>query len=328
MNEEPTGPSEPKAKRSRRARRQKRGPFELRHWPTSRRVDYVLDQVHYVTALFAGKRYFRNDPCAEFEYRDLGKIISDHTPTISHEDETGWSVTIRADDTERTARLHWRRPPKPGHPVLIYHHGAGSIPHDKVFDRIVPTGFLENWNLGSIQAASHRSLKDFFDNAFDSLFHVQMLLAASVQTFESVSHWAVKNGAPYVAYCGISLGGIICSLHMCYYGSADIYLPMLAGMDAHHLLIEGSSKPLTDRQSIRSKMKCYKEALDFSPLLAESPRRLCFPLLAKHDVMMDYRRSRRSWKGYPITTIERGHSSGVMTYQAFTQHLLTHLPNF
>jgi pimeloyl-ACP methyl ester carboxylesterase len=308
--------------------RVKRSVLEMRRWPTSRRVDYVLDQVHYITALIAGKRYFRNDPCEEFEYRDFSEILRQHPPTIHDETETGWRTAINVEGTERNARVHWRRPPEPGRPVLVYHHGAGSIPHDKVFNRIVPKGVLEHWNLASIQAPAHRSLKDFFTNGFDSLFHIQLMLAASTQAFESISRWAVLHGAPYVAYCGVSLGGIICTLHMCHYGSANLYLPMLSGMDVHHLVLEGSSKSLTDRAELRSRFECYKKALDFTPLLAAAPRRPCFPLLAKHDVMMDYRRALRAWKGYPIRTIERGHSTGVVTYQAFTEHLLTHLPQF
>lgn len=295
---------------------------------TPRRMDFLLDQVHYVTAIFA-KHYFREDPIEEFEVRDLGDILREDEPKISEVSDTGWKVTVGETDDARAARVHWRSAPVRGRPVLIYHPGAASIPHDDVLNRILPPGTMNSWNIGAIEAAAHGSLREFFDDALDSLHHAQLLFASSVHAFESVSRWAVENGAPYVAYCGTSLGGIATSLHMIYYGSANIYLPMLAGLDAHHLFFGGSNRSLADRARIRGKLECYKRALNFSPLLEQiPPRPPCFPLLGKHDLLMDYRRARRAWKDYPITTIERGHASGVMTYHSFTEHLHTHLPTF
>ena len=101
---------------------------------------------------------------------------------------------------------------------------------------------------------------------------------------------------------------------------------MLAGMDAHHLFFEGSNRPLAHRPRERGRLECYRRTLDFTALLASAKRRPCYPLLAKHDRLMDYRRAARAWKGYPVTTIERGHSTGVFSYQALSEHLVKHLP--
>ena len=310
----------------------------LRTLPTARRVDYFLDHVHYVTSLFA-KHYFRNDPLKEFQTGSLRDLLRDSSGSVrsvgqhlpdeelnSEAQRSGWSVTVRSGRSRRTARVHWRSPPRRGRPVLVFHPGAGSVPHDKSFQRVIPPHCLESWNVAHIEPACHRSLKDYFRRAFDSLEHLQLLFAASIQAFESVSRWAVRNGAPFVVYCGVSLGGILTSLHMCFFGSAHMYLPILAGLDVHHLFFIGSNRALVHRAKLRRGLACYRRALDFSPLLSETPRRPCFPLLAKHDLLVDYERAKQTWKGYPVSTIKRGHVSGVVSFQAMTEHLLTHVP--
>ena len=299
--------------------------FELRDFPTSRALDSLFDHVHYVTALFA-KHYFRNDPVEEFPTADLGDLIDENTPEPASMNRRGWNVTAWADRTPRTARVYWRRPPRRGHPVLVFHHGAGSIPYDRAFERIVPAAALPEWNLFCIEAPCHESLKVYFERAFDSLFHLQHLFAASILAFESAARWAVRNGAPSVVFCGVSLGGLLAMLHGRYFGSADVYIPMLAGLDIHHMFFRSANRPLADRAAIRAEMECYREALDFSRLMPWPPPRPCFPLLAEHDRLMDYERSVETWHGYPVSTIRRGHTSGLVSYRALTEHLLTHLP--
>lgn len=301
--------------------------WALENVPTAKSVDYVLDQVHYVTALFA-KRYFRNDPLTEFPFVDTRELILGLQPRVAQTGKLEWSITIEAEGTQRTAKIHWRDEPRPGKPLLIYHHGAGSIPYDQSFNRILPPGSLEAWNVGCIQAACHDSLRGYFKNAFDRLLHMQLLFGASVHAFQFASRRAVELGSPFTAFCGVSIGGLVSSLHMMLYSSADLYLPMLAGLDMHHTFMRASTRPLTDQPEKRAKLACYRSALDFSPWLTNAPKRPCFPLLAEHDRLMDTKRAQRTWKGYTVKTIPRGHASGVMAYKALAEHVLTHLPNY
>lgn len=299
----------------------------FRKFRTSRKLDVALDHIHYVTALFA-PHYFRNDPLKEFEAPKLSDLIGVDPPEPRRLDEKSWSVTLHAGGAQRTARVHWREEPTPGRPVLVYHHGAGSIPWDKVFGRLLPPDLLQGWNVACIQAASHRSLREYFDSAFDSLDHAILLFATSIHALESVARWSVRHGAPYTAFCGVSLGGMMTSLHMCAFGTGDIYIPALAGLNIHHLFFSGTNRALAHRRAVRSRMKCYRDALDFTDWIGAATRRPCFPLLAKHDLMVDYEEAKRCWSGYPISTIKRGHTSGVSSYHQITEHFLTHLPSF
>jgi hypothetical protein len=113
-------------------------------------------------------------------------------------------------------------------------------------------------------------------------------------------------------------------MHYLMYGSAQAYVPLLAGPDIAHVMLSGHFQRFLAPQAL-AHPAYIQSLLDFRQAFASSPTRRVFPLLARYDLDMRYAHHAACYaaSGVPVVTIKRGHITGSLAFAALRTHLLT-----
>lgn len=209
-------------------------------------------------------------------------------------------------------------------PAIIYHHGASEIPFDYGFKRIFPHEKMEiGANLFLIRAPFHISLKEF-QQGLVSLVNVVAMLAVSVCLMEKLVNYCREEKTPQVLIAGTSMGGFITNLHHIHFNTADIYTPLLAGLamdDAY--LYSAYSKAVAPEA--KENPDSIKRVLNFEKDFAEVDHSNVYPLLARFDQLIRYDEQKASYGGCPVETIDKGHTTGALSYRQLRQHVMKKL---
>lgn len=221
------------------------------------------------------------------------------------------------------AGVRVRRGPRPDLPVVIYHHGIAEIPYDKTFRGIFRGHLSREAHLVAVRAPYHRSWLDLL-TGLATLRHFLAMCAVSLTLIEAVRIKLCEDGARGSLVVGTSLGGFLTLLHHLIYNTADGYVPLLAGPDLAHVLLDTHYRRFLAPQALRQ-AETIRTLLDFRRAFHLSDTRRIFPLLASYDLDMLYAHHAACYaaSGVPVVTIERGHITGSLAFAALRAHVHT-----
>jgi hypothetical protein len=215
-------------------------------------------------------------------------------------------------------------------PILIYHHGNNERPFDygaaskNTFKAIllskkdtIPA------NLITLRAPYHRSLKDY-TREMTHLSNFVAMLAVSTALVASLVRMAHERLISPIVVAGISLGGWVTNLHRAYFGSADAYVPILAGAALEDVFLESAYQILTG-ENARTNPDVIRQTLNFELQFLQAPESNVFPLLARHDQIIRLERQRLSYAKHPIAIINKGHVTTTLTSDRLRAHILKRL---
>jgi hypothetical protein len=208
-------------------------------------------------------------------------------------------------------------------PVLVYHHGIAEMPYDKSFRLIFRTRQPIPAHLAAVQAPFHRSWFTVREGV-STLNHFMAMCAVSVKLMDAVRGLLAEHGARGSLLTGTSLGGYITLLHHLLLGTAERYVPLLAGPDLAHVMLATHYRRLLAPQAL-AQAEHIQSRLDYRQAFEASNTRRVFPLLARYDldILCDYHEACYAASGVPVVTLPRGHITGAMAFGALRRHLLT-----
>ena len=218
-------------------------------------------------------------------------------------------------------QIHWG--PRPELPVLLYHHGIAEMPYSRTFRCIFRRRERVAAHLIAIRAPFHRSWLEV-TRGMATLSNFLAMCAVSVAVMEALRQALLARGAQRSLLAGSSLGGMVVLLHHLVYGTADSYVPLLAGPDMAHILLATQFRSLVT-PSILTQTAPLQTLLDFRQAFQRSDTSRVFPLLAQYDLNMLYTHHQACYaaRNMPVATIDRGHITGGLACAALRAHLLT-----
>ena len=233
-----------------------------------------------------------------------------------------YTVTARTLVGELTAGFQVRWGPQPDLPVLIYHHGIAEIPYDKSFRGIFRGSLPGQAHLVAVRAPFHRTWLDLLPG-LGSIQHFLAMCAVAMQLGEAVRQALLARGARGSVVVGTSLGGFLALLHHLMLGTADGYVPLLAGPDIAHVMLDTHYRRFLAGRAL-AHPTMLQALLDLRQDFQGSDARRVLPLLAQYDQDMLYAHHAACYaaSGVPVVTIARGHITGSLAFATLRAHVL------
>jgi len=148
------------------------------------------------------------------------------------------------------------------------------------------------------------------------------MLAVSVSLIdELVTHFR-RSGSQAVVVSGISLGGWVTNLHRTYRGAADLYAPLLAGAALGDLFLTSIYRRMAGRLALDNP-DTIRRALNFEVDFMRKAEDDVRPLLGRFDQFIRYERQKRCYGDRPITVLDKGHITGVLSAGDLRRHILS-----
>ncbi|MGQ4806974.1 hypothetical protein NKDENANG_00312 [Candidatus Entotheonellaceae bacterium PAL068K] len=218
-----------------------------------------------------------------------------------------------------------RRGPQPELPVVVYHHGIAEMPYDKSFRGIFPARLRPRAHLVAVRAPFHRSWLHLL-SGLTTLSRFLAMCAVSIKLIEALRQALSTQGARGSLVAGTSLGGFVALMHHLRYGTADSYVPLLAGPDLAHVMLVTHYRRFLAPKAL-GHVDTIKTLLDFRHAFQASQTHKVFPLLAQYDLDMLYAHHAACYAAsqVPVVTIARGHLTGSFAFTALRAHLLNGL---
>lgn len=212
--------------------------------------------------------------------------------------------------------------PRPELPVVVYHHGIAEMPYSKSFLGIFRPRLPIEAHLVAVRAPWHRSWFTLF-TGLQRLSNFLAMCAVSVALIEAVRRLLVARGAQSSMVTGSSLGGFVTLLHHLTVGTANRYVPLLAGPDLAHVMLCTQYRRFLAPQTLEHAER-LQSLLDFRHAFASSDTRRVLPLLARYDLDMPYAHFYPCYAacGVPVVTLQRGHITGSLAFAALRAHIL------
>lgn len=229
------------------------------------------------------------------------------------------SVNTLVGDLEAGVQI--RPGARPDLPVVVYHHGIAEMPADKSFRGIFRARTPIQAHLVAIRAPFHRSWLHLLPG-LATLSRFVALCAVSLRLMEAVRRHFMAAGARASLLVGTSLGGFLTLLHALTYGTAQAYVPLLAGPDLAHVMLATHYRRYLAPAALEHPERLAAR-LDFRAAFQASQPRNVFPLLARYDLAMLYAHHRACYAAcqVPVVTIERGHLTGALAFSALRSHV-------
>ncbi len=212
--------------------------------------------------------------------------------------------------------------PRPDLPVLIYHHGIAEMPYDKSFRGIFGWRTIDA-HLVVLQAPFHHTWRTV-GKGLTTVSRFMAMCAVSVTMMEAVRRRFQDSGSSHCLISGLSLGGFLALMHHLHIGTANRYVPLLAGPDiAHTMLNTPYGRSLAPEA--RAQTEHIQSLLDYRQAFQASDTRHIFPLLARYDLHMPYHHLLPCYlnRQVPTVTLARGHITGSVAYRTLRHHLLS-----
>lgn len=264
--------------------------------------------------------YFRNKvESASFEehLKEVYVIV----PELKEENEYNITASTLVGELDAAVRMaQWKGE---DYPTVIYHHGAMEIPYDYGFKNIFPLDKMElPVNLFLIRAPFHTQRKSFMKGMVATENWLAMM-AVSIRVIDQVIGQVRSKSDKKILLGGTSLGGYISNLHHIHFNTADVYTPLLAGLAMHDTFLNSVYRKAVD-EFPKSQPELMTQLFDFQPAFEQSghEHNNVFPLLGKHDAIIRFEVQRDSYAGLEVETIEKGHTTGALSYEALRNHML------
>jgi len=205
-------------------------------------------------------------------------------------------------------------------PLVIYHHGAKEF--DTSFNGIFGKRPDIPAHLVLVRAPFHEDFRRFLFGIGSLKRYLAMFAVSACLIEEVISQFKLAGCGP-VSVTGTSLGGFVSLVHHIHFGSADSYMPMLAGPNLAHCLLESAYSRQTDRDA-KARLPYLRSRLDFSTEYRNTDHRSVFPLLGRYDQMVMPEANIGAYGDTLIRYIEKGHLTGSTAFPALREHILSH----
>ncbi len=258
-------------------------------------------------------------------HRDAVRLTASRTATDQQVELTVQTLVGAADPAYRI--LQWKGPQ---YPTLIFHHGHSEAAFD--FSERANNTFRHMFFMGQapleanwvvVRAAYHNGPLEHYLEHMVHLSHYMAMLAASAQAVEEVVAVCRKRAGMdakiYVA--GVGLGGWVANLHRALYNSATGYIPLLAGTALGDAFVDGYYRRITGALA-REYSGQVRELLNFEQLFNAHVARNVFPLLARHDRIVPWKRQSQTYTSHPVHTVSKGHMTALISPKDLRQHIL------
>jgi pimeloyl-ACP methyl ester carboxylesterase len=197
-------------------------------------------------------------------------------------------------------------------PLVIYHHGAAEGGYLFSFKGLFRRkSFTDSgMNLMAVKAPWCRNNKQFF-SCISSLSRYTAMLASSAALIEMIirEHRTISSGPVIVT--GMSLGGVVSCLHAALYGSADRYIPILAGPLVGDLFIDSGYAVMTSPEARRTRERHIREVLNFGDEYRAANPNHVYPILGRYDRIFPLAKQLPFFDASNYTIIDKGHSTGA-----------------
>ena len=233
------------------------------------------------------------------------------------------TLTARTLVGDLEARIQFRPGPHPTCPLIVYHHGVAEVPYDKTFRGIFRPQLPLDAHVVALGAPFHRSWRTLF-TGLATLDNFVAMCAVSIALIEAVRCVLAQRGAHGALVTGTSLGGFLSLMHHLFYGTAERYVPLLAGPDLAHVMLATHYRRFLAPQALAQPGR-LQALFDFRDVFQASATHRVFPLLAAYDLDMVYAHHRQCYVAcdVPVVTIPRGHITGCIAFTRLRTHLLT-----
>jgi hypothetical protein len=271
-------------------------------------VDYAVMRVRdLMLATLSHKYFYKTDPQTQVEnFEQLRTLISYDFKEINPQE---WHLSLKFQGQTRVTKLFLHTPLDTDAPALIFHHGASQTNYMTALNYLYLRNQNVPLNVFSIKAAHHESKQDFLGNCVDSFLNWQLTLWGSILAVEEYVKLMKNKNCSKVIIGGSSMGGIVATMHMLLFNSADLYLPINAYPNIGKIFLSRAYKYAVDRYQQRAENSDYPEAFALEHLLRDDMKEKAFPILARFDEYIDYAEATRFWRGFEVKTFDVGHMS-------------------
>ncbi len=214
------------------------------------------------------------------------------------------------------------------YPTIIYHHGNNERPFDfkksakNTFYNILanPKYGIEA-NLVVVRAPFHDCRLSHYQQKMTELKNFVGMISTSVKLNEVLIQSIQGESKSRVITAGISLGGWATNLHRAIYNTSTAYAPLMAGTFLGDLFLKSKYRKMTSDFAL-SNPEQIKKVLNFDGLFKTKNEQNLFPLLGVYDQFIEYNVQSKSYEGYPLKTIEKGHVTGALSSKILKNHIL------
>jgi hypothetical protein len=218
----------------------------------------------------------------------------------------------------------------PEAPVLVTHHGNGEQPFalegraKNFLNRALLTDAAPPpATVVLLRAPYHDGPLRDYTRAAGDLARWMAILAASVVGARAVLDTYGRDEGRTTVLTGFSLGGWVTNLHRAFEGSADRYVPMLAGAHLGSQLLDSSYRRMTSRRA-HGDADRVRQRLDFAEAFraADAP---VAPLLARYDRYARAEDQQDDYTGWQLTWLDTGHVGAALAGDQLRAHVLREL---
>lgn len=282
-----------------------------------------LDKVSmHIGSKIAGKHTYFCDGIESKSIEEMLTSIHVASPTIKGEGFYRVRISYEQLDLEAGFRIaQWVGE---SYPTIIYHHGAAEGSYDRSFKSILARKMtMIKANIIGIQAIFNHSNREFMES-IGTLSNYVLLLSSSTALIEHIIRKLTPPGSGKYIVTGTSLGGFITNLHACFFNSADVYLPLLAGARLGDVFTHSAYSLVTSSKIQNCPEKIHK-VLNFDQKFRKCNQEKIFPVLGKYDQIIIYDVHKQDFLEKNIKTIPYGHASGATKFDFLRAHILEHV---
>ncbi len=271
-------------------------------------------------------KYFHNDT-AGYEPQPFVDILGGTSTKIERRTTT-WDLKTTYQSDTGTTKVLLINKFDPARPTLIYHHGAGDTQPLRDFRRIFPSEFIIGYNTFVIHAQNHTTRSDYLHHSVDSFLHHQETFAGSVLAVDEIIKYHRSNSKQPVVVTGVSMGGIVASLHAFFFGSADQYFSMVAYPNAGEVFLGNAYKTAVDDWADKRKQPGYINSFaisSFDPALTGK----VFPILGSADRIVPFDQSFEFWnsRGFETKVFPYGHFTPGIVAKEIREYMTSRMKN-
>lgn len=265
-------------------------------------------------------KYFHNDR-VDFKPVPFEQVLA-NTTHDTEQQINQWTITIHYQGEDRETKVSLLNKFDPAKPSFIYHHGAGDTNPMKDFNMVFGKKYSSSFNTFIIHAAHHASRKDYLLHSVDSFLHHQLTFAGSVVAVEEIVRYHQHHSDQKIISTGVSMGGIVSSLHAFYFNTADYYFPLVAYPNVGEIFISPAYKTVTKEWEKKRKIVEYPQSFEigeFDPTL----RRKIFPVLGSFDQIVAFEQANNFWmsRGFEVKVLPYGHFTPGFAAKEIRQYI-------
>ena len=149
------------------------------------------------------------------------------------------------------------------------------------------------------------------------------MVCGSVLAVNEIVDFHRNNSNKDIVVTGVSLGGVITSLHYFYFCSANYYFPIIAYPDFGEILLSKNLKEFIANFELLKRNKSIIKSYRIPKRLEKKPQEKILPILAKEDELISYAKARKFWKGYSTKTLDIGHNTIVIKTDEIRKTILS-----